>query len=216
MVHRTRLLLSAALVLGGCKAESLGVQVVRGGPEAISMEDLQRDAWLVGGGEGKDGWAGFEHRLQQMHTLPAFGRSYRGRGADAVVCGRKDGRGDRIFVVLAVNEGAGAGLLRLASLISLTKAWDVQRPPPETLIFCGVDGPAGLQALLGAAVAPQDAVTTAFVLGGPPQWGAGLGNEVVALELGDLPPDPGAIDFRVLQQAVVAADTQIREKLSAP
>jgi hypothetical protein len=194
-----------ALGIAACKAESVGVEVPRGGPQAVSMEDLQRDAWLVGGGGGTDGWTALERRLQQMHTLPAFGADHRAPGPAAVVCGRKEGREAELDLVLAVREGAGAGLLRLAALVSLAKAWDLQRPPAHTLVLCGVDGAAGLEALRAAPVAPPDRVASVWVLGGPDSWGTGLGSEVQELPLGALPEDAGAVDFRQLQQRVVAA-----------
>lgn len=195
--------------LAACKAESVGVEVPRGGPQAVSMEDLQRDAWLVGGGGGADGWVALERRLQQMHTLPAFGSDYRAPGPAAVICGRKEGREAALDLVVAVREGEGAGLLRLAALVSLAKAWDLQRPPAHTLVLCGVHGAAGLEALRASPVAPPDRVASVWVLGGPASWGQGLGAEVQSVELGALPADAGAVDYRQLQQRVLAAHGRI-------
>lgn len=167
MVLRSRLLLSRRVLrlglglvgLSGCKAESLGVELARGGPDQISGEDLQRDVWLLmgpvaasraPGSPGNAEAAGrFEERLQQMHTLPAFGQSYRrSLGQGWLVCGQKDGRSDRGLLFFAEDGGAGVrgGALPVASLISLAKAADILEPPTHTLLFCGAFGPGGLDA----------------------------------------------------------------------
>ncbi len=208
---------AGGLLLGGCKAESLGVEVPRGGPQAVSMEDLQRDTWLVGGGGGTDGWTALARRLQQMHTLPAHGDDHRAPGPAAVVCGRKEGRSAELVLVLAVAGDAagtggappGPGQLRLAALVSLAKALDLPAPPARTLVLCGVDGAAGREALRSHPVAPADRIGTVFVLGGPADWGTGLGVAARELELGRLPDDPAAVDFRQLRERVVAAHAAV-------
>jgi hypothetical protein len=119
------------LLTFGCPAERLGVDVPRGGPASVSQEDIQRDAWalLRGGGSSH-----VEHRLQEMHTLPGFGDSY--RSPAGALCGRKDGRGAGADVLLApIGLGASAAAAT-AALVSLAKAWDVPEPPARTVVFC--------------------------------------------------------------------------------
>lgn len=137
-------------LLVGCKAESLGVEVPRGGPEAISVEDLQRDAFALRGPEGTraPGTPGhraasghFAQRLQQMRMVPGFGRGWQAPldGDGVLVCGQKDGAGQGSVVVLAVDPGdAGVrGPVDLAALISLAKAYDTPARPAATLVLCG-------------------------------------------------------------------------------
>jgi len=196
-----------ALTAGACKAESLGVTVPRGGPDAISMEDLQRDAQLLSGAP-RD-WAGFERRLQQMRTLPAFGAAYRLPGAPAVVvCAEKAGSGDGVVLLGAEDDGGLRGTLALAALISLAKAWDVQRPPPKTLLFCAWEGEAGAKALAGAPPAPLSGIGAAFRLGGAA--GALPGLRVEEVDLGVIPAGEGDVDYRALRERVVAADRAAR------
>jgi hypothetical protein len=211
VVPRTRapaaLIAGVALSLAGCKAESLGVTVPRGGPDAISMEDLQRDTQLLGGAP-RD-WAGLEQRLQQMRTLPGFGAAYRLPGASAaVVCGQKSGSGDEIVLVAAEDDGGTEGAVALAALISLAKAWDVQRPPPKTLLFCAWAGEDGARAFAGAPPAPLRAIGAAIRVGG--DAGALPGLSLQQIDIGEIPDQPGDVDFRALRERVVAADRAVR------
>ena len=64
------------LLFLACKAETLGIEVPRGGPESVQMEDLQRDTFLLTQAPDAAGRrAILERRLAEMHTLPAFGRA---------------------------------------------------------------------------------------------------------------------------------------------
>lgn len=163
---RAAALLGAALagaVLVGCRAETLGVELPRGGPESVSVEDLQRDAFALRGPEGSRpvGSPGhraasghFAQRLQQMRMVPAFGRGWEAplAGGGLLVCGQKDGRGEGAVVVLARDPGdeSATGPVDLAGLISLAKAYDTPARPAATLLVCGQF--AGLAAAtLGAA-----------------------------------------------------------------
>ena len=150
MVPGARLLLKPArlglllALAAGCKAETLGVDVPRGGPEAISQEDLQRDLWrLASARRPRAAQAHVGLRLQEMHLLPAFGEEVH---EGALSCAQKDGRSGKGVVIVALSEGAGATSrdVPTAVLISLAKAWDVPRPPRDTLVFCRVPGEAGL------------------------------------------------------------------------
>ncbi len=151
MVPGARLLLTGAFRVGlvlalaaGCKAETLGVDVPRGGPEAISQEDLQRDLWRLASARGpRAAQAHVGRRLQEMHLLPAFGEAVH---EGALTCAQKDGRSGKGVVIAALSEGSGATGrdVPAAVLISLAKAWDVPRPPRDTLVFCLVPGEAAL------------------------------------------------------------------------
>lgn len=138
------------LALAACKAETLGVEVPRGGPEAVSMEDLQRDAFAMRGPEGlrPPGSPGhraasghFAQRLQQMRMIPGFGRGWQAplEGDGVLVCGQKDGAGQGSVVVLAVDPGDATprGPVDLAALVSLAKAYDTPARPAATLVICG-------------------------------------------------------------------------------
>ncbi len=102
-----------------CKASSLGVDVPRGGPEAISQEDLQRDVFMLterGMEDRRAGTPGGEEaarrvvdRMQQMHLLPAFGEAYSRPGG--LICGQKDGRSGKAVLVAAEERGSGASVL---------------------------------------------------------------------------------------------------------
>ena len=191
MVRRTPLLLILAV---GCQAESLGVDVPKGGPDAISQEDLQRDAWAFGKGDA----GAFEQRLQQMHTLPAFGSSYR---SGEVVCGIKDGRSGKSRVIAA--EGPAA--LPRAEVISLAKAWDLPQPPEHSVVLCAwPDG--GAAAYANRPAVPLDSTLGVTVLGdlsGPALRATEAGS------LGAAPvihlsttPAAGAPDYRVVAARV--------------
>lgn len=144
---RFAVLLSVCLL--GCKAETLGVELPRGGPETISVEDLQRDAFALRGPErsrmvGSPGHRAatghFAQRLQQMRMIPGFGREWRAalEGGGVLVCGQKDGAGAGAVVVLAQDSGEGpSGPVDLAGLISLAKAHDTPARPAATLVLCG-------------------------------------------------------------------------------
>lgn len=180
-----RRLLPLCLCLWGCPAEQLGVDVPKGGVEAISQEDLQRDVFLfedpqLAGGRAP-GSAGapvaaqrFMDRLQQMHLLPAFGEGYslpvpgpEGQEGAALVCGRRDGAGSDGVVVLALDTGQGAraGALPLAAAISLAKAFDVPTRPDETVIICGGPASGALEAYAANPALPPERTRALLLLG---------------------------------------------------
>jgi hypothetical protein len=172
----SRALLCSLLPLLGCPAEQLGVHVPEGGPDAVSHEDLTRDAHaLVKLGDRRPGAAGaragveiIQRRLGEMKTLPAFGQSYVAQGAAGwAVCGQKDGRSDRAVLIVAEDAGDGAGdsAAPTAALISLAKSYDLNQPPPETLIFCAVSAQGGWDTLWASPPVPQQSVKTLVVLG---------------------------------------------------
>ncbi len=225
MVPGTRLLLTlaAGLLLAGCPAEMMGVELPRGGPEAVSQEDLRRDAWLVqqaaeGGGEAGAGEA-LARRLGEMRVLPAFGRAWV-RPVDGAlqVCGRKEG--DEAAPVLIIAQGqptTAGGAASQAALVSLAKGYDQPRPPARTVIFCATSSDAATTALLHSPPVPAADLHAVMLLrdlvGGAPQQG---GTSEAAQALGLLPPgglavlsgeDPvpnalGEIDYRRQEQLV--------------
>jgi hypothetical protein len=101
------------LILLGCPAEQLGIELPPGGAEAISPEDLRRDHAIL----ARDGARGFADRMRQMHA-------------------EVDG-------ACAVRPGSGRELrfvatdpLSQAALISLAKAADTAAGPVPTLRLC--------------------------------------------------------------------------------
>ncbi|MDP6932833.1 MAG: hypothetical protein QGG40_07940 [Myxococcota bacterium] len=174
-----RIALFGAALLLGCKAETLGVDVPRGGPDEISVEDLQRDVWSLtrNPGEGDSLLSGshtsthsrtVQTRLQQMHTLPAFDDSYalEQAGGGEWICGLKDGRSGKGVVVVAPSVGtrASTGAAPLASLISLAKAFDSPRPPHHSLVLCAAPSE-DLETWWSRPALPASETLALFVLG---------------------------------------------------
>lgn len=181
-----RATLAAVALLAGCKAELLGVELPRGGPEAISVEDLQRDTFalttpdgsrLVGEPGHRAAVGHFGQRLQQMKMLPGFGQDWQRDLPDGgvVVCGRKDGAGEGAVLALALDPGTGvrSGPLSLAAAVSLAKAFDTPHPPPRALLVCGQFAGVGPARLDAGAPVPKGTVTGPVLLltgfGGDPQ-----------------------------------------------
>ena len=216
------------LSLLACKAEQLGVDVPRGGPESLSQEDLQRDAFpfmdpsgqgrAPGSPGGVEASQRFLSRLQQMHLLPAFGEAWELPVPDhgVVICGQKDGRSDQGVVVAALDTGAGAmgGAVPMAAIISLAKAWDVPAPPQETVILCVFPAEGGLEAYLARPAMPLDKTRAVLLVGA--LGGAKLA-ETIGSPLGDgrraalwstgraPEADPlDAVDYRVVRSQVQA------------
>lgn len=171
-----RPLLCSLLPLLGCPAEQLGVHIPEGGPDAVRHEDLTRDVHaLVKLGDRRPGADGaragaeiLQRRLGEMKTLPAFGDGYvEQRPTGWAVCGQKDGRSDRAVLIVALDAGDGAGdsAAPTAALISLAKSYDLNQPPPETLIFCAVSAEGGWETLWATPPVPQQTVKTLVVLG---------------------------------------------------
>jgi hypothetical protein len=121
MVPRTWLLLT----LLSCKAESLGIELPRGGPGSISQDDLRRDQWMRSRLEGEEAQAWLLRRLAEMHleVVPSVPGS---------ICAEKEGSAGSLWA----QEGTGLeGSLRTAAMISLAKGIDF----PESrcrLKFC--------------------------------------------------------------------------------
>jgi hypothetical protein len=215
------------------------VELPRGGEEAISVEDLQRDVFLLvdierrfgsrgpasaGAAEATDRLAA---RMREMHTLPAFGRSWvqEAEGAGNV-CGLKDGPQGPATLVIALDAGQGAALSAspVAMLISLAKAFDTPEKPSRTLVFCRV-GPEGLDRLESRPPLPWTEVGDILVLSDMSSSKLLFeeihvaGRSAVLARSGDArasgPEDDRMehLDFRVLQQHARALH---RELLNAP
>ena len=221
MVCRSWLLLSALLGLSGCKAETLGVELPRGGRDNISQEDLQRDVWSLTKIEDRvasidDTAVHLTQRFQQMHTRPGFGRSYVSRTDEggAVICAEREGQSNKPVLVLAEDpgQGAAAGAVPLAVLISVAKGFDVQGLHEQTAVLCALIGPGAMAHFLSQPPTPLDGVLTASLIG--PVSSTALQAETVRhgeLSLarytaGDIPePDVmEAIDYRDIQTLTVA------------
>lgn len=203
----------------GCKAESVGVEVPRGGPDAISMEDLQRDVFLVednrkgreaGVARSARAWRGLEDRLRQMHLVPAYGRGFVGEESPMVLCGRKDGTGGGVVLVAAEDDPAqpGASSAGLATLVSLAKAWDVPLPPERTLLFCAWSGTAGHDAFVAHPPVKIEDIEGGIVMTVP-------GREAFAtLPVSTQPIDtdekPERVDFRAIRDHAVRLDGLVR------
>lgn len=225
-MSRAAVLVSTGLAVlsAGCKAESVGVEVPKGGPGAISMEDLRRDAFLFeaqradrapGTARPASAWQALADRLGQMKAVPGFGRAYRGSGSTPVVCGRKDGRSDRAVVVAVEDrtEAPGASTAALAMVVSLAKAWDVRRPPPKTLLFCGWSGEDGHAAFVAAPPVSPDSVDAIWMVGGPARpWPGAPAAEVLEL---DLEGTAEALDYEAVHRRTVAIEGTVRAGVSA-
>jgi len=211
---------TAALVLWivGCKAESVGVEVPKGGPDAISMADLQRDAFILEGDKrvrapGKPrpsaAWASFGDRLRQMKTVPAYGRSYRDGSGVKVVCGRKDGKSSETVVVAAQDDvdASGRSTTAMAMVISLAKAWDVRRPPPRTLLFCAWEGEAGRAAFMQSPPVPAADIVGGVMLG---TRSLDLGQHPLEAVVVDFSGSVGLLDFEAMQLATVSVEAVVR------
>jgi hypothetical protein len=203
------------LLLGllGCKAESLGVELPRGGRDNISQEDLQRDVWSLerigDRAEGiEEAASHVQQRFQQMHTRPGFGRSYQSRAPEGgvVICAEREGQSAEPVLILAEDPGGGAaaGAVPLAVLISAAKGFDVLGLHPQTAVLCALIGPGAREHLVAQPPTPLDGVLSATLIGpvaGPePVLQTMLlgGVEVVAVTAGEIPePDVmEAIDYR--------------------
>jgi len=210
-----------------CRAESLGVEVPRGGPESVSVEDLQRDAFALRGPGGprlpgspahRAVSGHFAQRLQQMRMVPGFDRSWEAplEAGGLLVCGRKDGAGPGSIVVLARDPGAGhvAGPVDLAALISLAKAHDTRERPRASLVLCGQFG-GDVPPTLGSAppvpvaerVRPVVLVTA--IAAGESGWmdigtlGSGGATRAWGGGPGALPEGLETVDHRLVAQGVV-------------
>ena len=136
-------------ILIACPAERLGVELPRGGAEAISMEDLHRDVQLLARG---DPAATLRERFGQMHADEV-------RTGEGWVCARREGPGPGRLLraswptVADVSARAGA-----AALVSLAKGWDGAAMKRDTWLCAAVTGAdlppeiAGLDALPVAPV----------------------------------------------------------------
>lgn len=223
MVLRQRLLLTGpawalGLVLAclvACPAEQLGVELPRGGPDAISQEDLRRDSWLLaqasaGAASPAQAGAVVAQRLSQMRLLPAFGGEWTRTSAGGLaICGRKDGADKSVLLVVAQGDPATVdGALSWAGLVSLAKGWDQPGQPRKTRILCAITRP-----LDGAwpppwLPVPADQVAAVAYLSsiaGAPLVVEGPRGTPPALSLrtgGDAPTDAGGIDYRVVEGTV--------------
>lgn len=199
----------------GCKAESLGVEVPKGGGDALSVEDLQRDAFLLedksrdrapGTPRPEGGWRALEQRLQQMRAVPAFGRSYRATGEGRVICGRRDGQSDDAVAVVAVDqpERPAASTGAMALVISIAKAWDVRTPPERSVLFCVAEGAAGLALFEGKPPVPE-AHLSGVVIGAESALLDG-----VLIEAAQAGGDVSALDFRTLYRDTQRVEGRVR------
>ncbi len=179
MVPRPRLLLSArlprlvgwlalALLAPGCPAEMMGVELPHGGPDTISQEDLQRDAWALQRAPAARAGQALAQRLGEMRVLPAAGRAWgQGQGEAERICGRKDGHDARAWVIVARGDPSSAeGALSWAVLVSAAKGFDTATTPAQTLLFCAVRGDAGAAALIQAPPVPADHIDGLWVVDG--------------------------------------------------
>ncbi len=209
MVQGQRLLLSA--LLGGqlcaCKAEDLGVELPRGGAEAISQEDLRRDSWRLAEQDSPSLAAGaVAERLGQMKTHPAFGGEWMSRpGEGLAVCARKEGKEQQADVVLALGPAdRPEGAIAWAALISLAKGLDERQPPARTVLLCAVTDEATAAALLLAPPVPVEQLGRRIRLG--PLGGAELRQEAASawtwFQAPGAPPTLGEVDYRVVEAQV--------------
>lgn len=194
-----------------CPAEQLGVELPRGGAQAISQEDLRRDAWLLQR-EAEPGAAAavVGQRLGQMRLLPGFGGDWvRREDHGLAACGRKDGAGQRVLLVIATGDPASAaGALDWAGLVSLAKGWDLPGVPPRSRLLCVTTEAAATEALLAAPPVPAAQLGAVVRLGalhgGEPTLSGPVGQPPTwTLGTPAAPPEAlGAVDYRQVEAAV--------------
>jgi len=164
------------LILGGCTAEDLRIDVPSGGLHTINQEDLQRDTWSLmkleraygGWGEGTGGEElaeiEIQRRFQALHTLPAFGRAF--RSGDGTICARRDGVGSMVlFVAEDLGRGAGESAAAVAALMGLAKAGDSPMPTGPNTLFCRVRGVFDGSELSAAPPVPWTEIDTVVRIG---------------------------------------------------
>ena len=177
--------------------------------------EAQKKGRAAGTARPAAAWQALSDRLRQMKTVPAFGRSYRAASEVPVVCSRKDGRSDRV-VLVAVEDAAdepARSTAGMAMLISLAKAWDTRRPPPQTILFCAWEGDDGFAAFTAAPPVSLDSIDAGWVLGGPSQpLAAGTQLERHALKVGK---SVDALNFERLQESTRAVEGTVRKAVSA-
>ncbi len=207
----------ALVLLTACPAEQFGVELPKGGVEAMSNEDLQRDVWGLSRGAMQDrrpGQTGHEaglqfisKRLQAMHTLPAFGSEMLQKfDGGANLCTVQKGRGQEHILIQTLDHGLGAfeSASGIAALISLAKSFDVRERPAHSVVFCVVAGEAGQKALAANPVVPPGSVRATFDLGP-------MGQHVPDNEKS---PGPNQdLDFRILLEEVRQIRLEIDEAL---
>ena len=213
-----------AVVFGlGCKAESVGVEVPKGGAAAVSMEDLRRDSFLLeaerkgrppGTARPKAGWQGLADRLRQMKTVPAFGRSFRASAEAVVVCSEKKGDGAGVVFVGVEDDPTdpGRSTAGLAMLISLAKAWDTRTAPPRTLLFCAWEGAAGFEALRAAPPVPWRTVDAGLLLGEPERSVDGV---VFSTTRVGFSGSVEGLDFQSLHRRTLEVEQALRRTVTA-
>ena len=128
------------LLLFGCPAAQLGIELPPEGIEAISAEDLRRDTELI----TREGAAGWQNRMESMHGVaePAGGGTAAGGGRR--LCMRQ-GAGEApgiVWAPLGVIDGRVpvAEAVDAAALISLAKAWDTMDEKPGARVYCLGEG----------------------------------------------------------------------------
>ena len=219
MVPGSRLLLIAALAaLTGCKAELLGVELPRGGRDAISQEDLQRDTWSLSQIPDRptnpDAVAQtLSMRFQQMHTRPGYSRSYvDAAGAARIICAEKDGRGEERVLLLATDDGTvSGGAVPSAALVSVLKGFDTPQAPPRSVVVCVLVGEGAEARFLKQPPLPLDGADIHLIgplgEGAPRTEAAALGPHAAQRHALGQPPTPDTMesrDYRAVREAVVA------------
>lgn len=203
------------LLMMGCPAEQLGVDLPAGGVEAMSNEDLQRDVWGLSRGDlvdrrpgqpGHDrGLAFIGERLQKMHTLPAFGESWlQPAGVGFNLCSVQKGHSQEHILLYTVDQGQGAfeSASGVAGLISLAKSFDTRERPAHSILFCVLAGAAGEETFFSDPGVPQDSIRASVRLepmGARTQTDPEEGN----------PGQKHDLDFRVLLDQVRQVRVQI-------
>jgi hypothetical protein len=136
------------LSLIACPAERLGVELPRGGSEAISMEDLHRDVQLLAKGDPS---RGLRERFTQMHADEV-------RAGEGWVCARREGPGPgRLLRASWPTPADVAARAGAAALVSLAKGWDGAAMRRDTWLCAAQPGavlPPEVEGLEALPVAP--------------------------------------------------------------
>ena len=211
------------LLLLGCPAEQLRIELPKGGLNALSEEDIRRDLFMLdqlgdrteaqAAGEGA---ARIERRLQEMHTLPGFGSSYTREGP--VTCGQIDGADTNAVVVVALDErvGAARSMAPVAVLISLAKTYDTVERPDRTVVLCVAETLEAYAAVPSVPLDTTHALVTLGPLGGEQVESTESTHEGVRrVHIEGTAPDSDDRMSRLKAYHLVAHATRIREGIDA-
>ena len=162
-----------------CDAESLGVEVPRGGPDAMEPATIKRDLWRmtdpriggrVPGSSGARRVSQYvAERFQRIGLQPAFKNGYRhdlGSMTGEMVCGVRRGAWDQAILISALDPGIGTlSAIPVAGLISLSSGFVSPDAPMHSLYFCVLPEAGGFAGFPARSPIPSGQLLDAFLIG---------------------------------------------------